>query len=156
MKLCFIVSLMNLSNCQGLSLTAVSPLTARMAPWAPEIHRGINLLKPTVELSFGKMCIRTYSCKEMRKVGVRVGDRGKSWPTRWSASATYGELRAVPNWVIGTMYPLIIGQTAHWKRASPWMIWFTVAETISSRGLSQYSQELRALEPWEGDLNTAL
>lgn len=67
---------MNLSNCQGLSLTAVSPLIACMAPWAPEIHRGINLLKSTVELSFGKMCISTYS---LRKWGRwrREGQREK-------------------------------------------------------------------------------
>lgn len=70
---------MNLSNCQGLSLTAVSPLIACMAPWAPEIHRGINLLKSTVELSFGKMCISTYSCKEMRKV-EKGGAEGKADP----------------------------------------------------------------------------
>lgn len=103
MKLYHIVSLMNLSNCQSLNLTAVSPSEATGAPRAPEIHKGSYLLKSTVELSSGKMCsvldgdlwkqtsrqglawrrfIRTGSCEEMRKAGLGRAEE-MTYKTPW-------------------------------------------------------------------------
>lgn len=148
MKLYCIVSLMNLFNCQGLSLTAVSPPAATLAPWAHEIHIRIHLLKSTIELSFGKMCpvsdgvlgkqtlrwwgvawscIKTYPCREMRKTvwGKKETLRGKLAHQPQlvpQPQPSYGWLycfRVVSNWVTGVR-SLYPHTSCHWTQAVPW------------------------------------
>lgn len=83
---------------------------SRPAPWAPEIHRGIHLLKSTVDLSFGRMCpvlrnqvlgkqtlrwrvlwrlMRTHPCKDMRRTW---GAEGKAHPQGHQPRPPCGEL----------------------------------------------------------------
>lgn len=109
------------------------------------------MLKSTVELSFGKMCIRTYSCKEMRKVGVG-GQREKLTHKVVSLSHLW-RAKSCLKWSHRNHV-----SSHHWtdrslKESITLDDMIHCAETISSGELSQYSQELRD-EPFEPDKGT--
>lgn len=58
MKFCCIVALMNLSSCQGLSHTAVSPPESAKALRVPKSHRGFSAYKA----SSGAVLWKDVSC----------------------------------------------------------------------------------------------
>lgn len=146
---------MNLFNCQGLSLTAVSPPAATLAPWAHEMCPVLDgvLGKQTLKwLGVAWNFIRTYPCRKMRKT---VWSKRESWPISWCLSLSHPmggstaekalqsclKLSHRSQVLVSSHQPSL--DTGCFLRASPWIIQIPVAETISSEGLSQYSQFLR-------------